>query len=162
MTAQRFSGELARGAARDVGFAWSLGLGIGLIALGLLGFVGDPLVGAPTAAWGTPLFLTGDAHDILNLVTGALLLYGALGLTPARRGALLLVVGAIGIGRFLLGLLSGDYLGLLGYPVNLPDQLLLLVTSAVSMVVGYVARGGSLRRAHPDAAATAGASPTDG
>ncbi len=157
MTAQRISGDLARGAARDVGFAWSLALGIGLIVLGLLGFVGNPLVGVPTVAWGTPLFLTGNAHDVLNLVAGAVVLYGALGLTGWRRGALLMIVGVIGLVLFLVGLMSGSYLGLLAYPVNLLDQLLLLVASGVSVLVGYVARGGSIRRpgaAEPDSADT--------
>ncbi len=146
MTAQRISGDLARGAARDVGFAWSLGLGIGLIVFGLLGFVGNPLVGVPTVAWGTPLFLTGNAHDVLNLVAGAVVLYGALGLTGRRRGALLMGVGLVGLVLFLVGLVSGNYLGLLAYPVSLLDQLLLLALSGVSIVVGYVARGGSLGR----------------
>jgi hypothetical protein len=146
MTAQRISGDLARGAARDVGFAWAMGVGVGLIALGLLGFVGNPLVGAPTVAWGSPLFLTGNAHDVLNLVAGAVLLYGALGLTGRRRGALLICAGVVGLALLVGGLISGDYLGLLAYPVNLFDQLLLLVVSGVSVLVGYVARGGALRR----------------
>ena len=93
MTAQRIGTGLARGAAGDIGFAWALGLGVGLLAFGLLGFVPNPLVGAPSVTWGTPLFVTGDAHDVLNLVAGAVVLYGALGLTGRRRGVLLIVVG---------------------------------------------------------------------
>ena len=67
-------------------------LGIGLIVVGLLGFAPNPLVGAPSSAWGTPLFLTGNALDVIHLVAGAVVLYGALGLTgppprePAHRG----------------------------------------------------------------------------
>jgi len=146
MTAPRISSDLARGAAGDIGFAWALALGIGLLCLGLLGFVPNPLVGAPTAAWGTPWFVTGDAHDVLNLVAGAVVLYGALGLTSRRRGALLVVMGIIGLASFLVALVSGTVFGLLAYPVNLLDQLLLLVISGVSVVVGYVAQGGTLRR----------------
>src|SRR3954466_1298622 len=136
MTAQRIGTDLARGAARDVGFAWALCLGIGLIVIGLLGFVGNPLVGVPTVAWGTPLFLTGHAHDVLHLVLGAVLLYGALGLTSGRRGVLLMGVGVIGLLLFLAGLISGSYFGLLEYPVNLLDQVLWLVISGVSLAVG--------------------------
>jgi hypothetical protein len=148
MTAQRIGTDLARGAAGDIGFAWALGLGIGLLAFGLLGFVPNPLVGAPSAAWGTPVFVTGDAHDVLNLVAGAIVLYGALGLTGRRRGGLLIVAGVIGLVLFLVGLVSGTAFGLLAYPVNLPDQLLLLVVGGVSIAVGYLARGGTLRRPH--------------
>jgi hypothetical protein len=117
--------------------------------------VGNPLVGAPTVAWGTPLFLTGHAHDVLHLVLGAVVLYGALGLTGRRRGVLLMGVGVIGLLLFLAGLVDGTYFGLLAYPVNLLDQLLWLAISGVSLVVGYLARGGSLRRptdARPPAA----------
>jgi hypothetical protein len=146
MTAQRIGTGLARGAAGDIGFAWALGLGVGLLAFGLLGFVPNPLVGAPSVTWGTPLFVTGDAHDMLNLVAGAVILYGALGLTGRRRGVLLIVTGVIGLVLFLAGLVSGNVFGLLPYPVNLLDQLLLLVISGISVVVGYVARGGTLRR----------------
>jgi len=146
MTAQRIGTDLAQGAAADVGFAWSLGLGIGLIAMGLLGFVPNPLVGAPTAAWGSPVFLTGDAHNVLDLVAGAVLLYAALGLAGARRGSVLMGVGIIGLVAFLVGLLNGTAFGLLSYPVNLPDQLLLLLVSGVSIGIGYLARGGSMGR----------------
>jgi hypothetical protein len=157
MTAQRIGTDLARGAAGDIGFAWSLGLGIGLLAMGLLGFVPNPLVGAPSPAWGTPLFLTGDAHDVLDLVAGAAVLYAALGLTGRRRGALLIGAGVIGLVLFLVGLVSGTGFGLLAYPVNLPDQLLLLVVSGVSIAVGYLARGGSLRRPSGGDPSTTGA-----
>jgi hypothetical protein len=146
MTAQRIGTDLARGAAGDIGFAWALALGVGLLCFGLLGFVPNPVVGAPSAAWGTPVFVTGDAHDVLDLVAGAVVLYGALGLTGRRRGVLLIVAGVIGLVLFLLGLVSGTGFGLLVYPVNLPDQMLLLVVSGVSIAVGYLARGGTLRR----------------
>ena len=70
-------------------FLWSLGLGIGLIVVGLLGFFANPIVGAPSAAWGVPLFLTGTAHDMVHLVAGAVVLYVAFGLTGPRRASLL-------------------------------------------------------------------------
>jgi hypothetical protein len=133
-----------RGSARDVTFMWSLGLGIGLIVVGLLGFTSNPIVGAPSAAWGEPLFLTGSAHDVLHLVAGAVILYGALGLTASRRANLLIGIGVAWLVMFLLCLVSGDLFGLLAYPVNLPDQLLLLVIGGVSVGVGYLSRSGVL------------------
>ena len=45
-----------------------------------------------------------------------------------------MVVGVIGLVAFLVGLISGTGFGLLSYPVNLLDQLLLLVISGVSLV----------------------------
>ena len=142
MTAQRIGSHPATGDARDLGFVWSLGLGIGLIVMGLLGFVPNPIVGGPTMGLGTPVFLTGSAQDVLHLIGGAVLLYGALGLTGPRRAVLLMGVGAVLLIVFLLCLLSGDLFGLLAYPVNVLDQLLHLVVGSVSIGVGYVARNG--------------------
>ncbi len=103
MTAQRISSGLARGADRDIGFLWSLALGIGLIVVALLGFAPNPLVGVPSSSWGSPLFLTGNVLDVIHLVLGAVLLYGALGLTVRRRASLLIVVGVIELVLFLRG-----------------------------------------------------------
>ena len=136
--------DLTGGATRDITFAWSLGLGVGLIVLGLLGFVSNPIVGAPSAAWGVPLFVTGSAHDVLHLMAGAVLMYGALGLIGARRANLLIGAGVAWLAVFLLCLLSGNLFGLLAYPVNVLDQLLHLVIGVVSVGVGYLARTGAL------------------
>lgn len=134
--------ELARGATRDPGFAWALGLGIGFVVIGLLGFVPNPIVGEPSGSWGMPLFLTGSAQDVLHLIGGAVLLYGALGLTGPRRAVLLMGVGIVLLAVFLLCLVSGNLFGLLAYPVNLADQLLHLVVGVGSVALGYVARNG--------------------
>src|SRR5262245_21967590 len=89
--------DIVRAAAGDPGFAWALGLGVVLIVLGLLGFVSNPLVGAPSARWGTPLLLTGDSHDVVHLVGGAVALHAALGMSRGRRDVVLVVLGAIAL-----------------------------------------------------------------
>ncbi len=144
MTAQRISHRLTQAASRDTGFLWSLVLGTTMVVVGLLGFAPNPLLGAPSSAWGTPLFLTGNTLDVIHLVTGAVVLYGAMGLTVRRRANLLITVGAIELVLFTMGLLSGDLFGALRYHASLLDQLLLLVVASISIGVGYVGRGGTL------------------
>jgi hypothetical protein len=136
--------DLSRQPSRDVAFLWSLGLGIGLIVVGLLGFTSNPIVGAPSAAWDVPLFVTGSAHSVLHLVAGAVVLYAALGLTGPRRANLLMGIGVVWLAMFLVCLVSGDLFGLLVYHVNLLDQLLLLVIGGVSVGIGYLSRSGAL------------------
>ncbi len=41
-----------------------------------------------------------------------------------------------------MGLVSGDLFGLVAFHASLLDQLVLLVIAAVTLGVGYVARGG--------------------
>jgi hypothetical protein len=160
MTAQRNDQGHAGGAGRDYGFLWCLGLGIGMIAVGLLGLPSNPLVGDPSSAWGTPLFLTGNVLDVIHLVTGAVLLYGALGLTARRRATLLITVGVIQMVLFVAGLISGDLFGALRYHASLLDQLLLLIIASINVGIGYLGRGGtldSLRRVRTtDTGATGG------
>lgn len=149
MTAQRVGRGLGAGAGSDPGAAWAFVLGTGFIVFGLFGFVPNPIAGAPSVAWGTPLFLTGHARDTIDLILGAVVLYGALGLTVQRRGGLLIAVGSVALALFLLGLLSGTWVGVVGYPVNLLDQASLLFVGVTSVVVGWRSRGGSLPWSHP-------------
>jgi hypothetical protein len=132
---------MAGGTAADPGFVWALGVGIVLIGLGLLGFVPNPLVGAPSAAWGTPLLLTGDAHDVLHLVGGAVALHAALGMSRARRDAVLIGLGAVALVLLALGLLDGRWFGIAPYSVGLADQLLHLVVGLGSLVMGLAGTG---------------------
>jgi hypothetical protein len=147
--------DVARAAAGDPGFAWALGLGVVLIGLGLLGFVPNPLVGAPSVAWGTPLLVTGDSHDVVHLVGGAIALHAALGLSRARRDSVLIALGAVSLVLLVLGILDGRWLGVVPYPVGLADQLLHLVVGLGCILVGLAGRGTSA--AVPGVAAMAGA-----
>jgi hypothetical protein len=147
--------DVARAAAGDPGFVWALGLGVVLIALALLGFVPNPFVGAPSARWGTPLLVTGDSHDVVHLIGGAVALHAALGLSRARRDVVLVVLGAIALLLLALGILDGRWLGLLTWPVGLADQLLHLIVGLGSMLVGLAGLGafemGSRSTSDPEA-----------
>lgn len=135
----------ARTSDRDIGLLWSLVLGGGMILVGLLGFVPNPLVGDASSAWGSPISLTGHVRNVIHLVTGAVLLYAALGLTYRRRGWLLVAVGVVQLVMVLLGLVSGDMFGALRYHVSALDQVVLLAVALANVAIGFVATGGSLR-----------------
>jgi hypothetical protein len=164
--------DMAGGAAADPGFVWALVIGVGLIALGLLGFVPNPIVGSPSAAWGTPLLLTGDAHDVIHLVGGAIAIHAALGMSRPHRDGTLIGLGAAALVLLALGLLDGRWFGVAPYSVGLADQLLHLIVGLGSLVMGLAGSGtvnvplvtGAYRRASAAAASggpsTVGAEPT--
>jgi hypothetical protein len=133
--------DVAGGTAADPGFVWALVVGMGLVVLGLLGFVPNPIVGSPSAAWGTPLLLTGDAHDVLHLVGGAVALHAALGMSRAHRDVVLIGLGAAALILLALGLLDGRWLGIAPFHVGLSDQLLHLIVGVGSLVTGLAGTG---------------------
>lgn len=158
--------DVVRAASVDPGFAWALGLGVVLIALGLLGFVPNPLVGAPSPQWGSPLLVTGDSHDVVHLVGGAIALHAALGMSRPRRDIVLITLGAVSLLLLAVGILDGRWFGLVPWPVSLADQLLHLVAGLGSILVGLAGRGAFEMGGTPaasdaigSAATTAGASP---
>lgn len=163
--------DMAGGAAADPGFAWALVVGVALVAIGLLGFVPNPLVGSPTAGWGTPVLLTGDAHDVIHLVGGAIAIHAALGLSRPHRDAVLVGLGTAALVLLALGLLDGRWFGVAPYPVGLGDQLLHLVVGLGSLVMGLAGSGvvnvpvvtGAYRRASvASASGTGTAAPVTG
>ena len=112
-------------------------VGIVLVAVGLLGFISNPIVGD-----GNALFLTGTVHNIVHLATGALALAIAFVLPADRQ-----VTGVIGFGVlylvvFLALLVSPTLFGLLSYPVNVADQLLHIGLAVISFLVAWTARSG--------------------
>jgi hypothetical protein len=118
-------------------------LGVVLIAVGLLGFIGNPIVGEPQ---NNPLFVTGTMHNLVHLLTGAAALYIAFGLTAAQRPVGLIVLGVAYGGVLVLTLLSGNLFGLLGndaYKVNTMDHVLHALLAVASIGVGIWARGAS-------------------
>ncbi len=133
--------DMAGGTAADPGFVWALVVGVLLVCLGLLGFVPNPIVGSPSPAWGTPLLLTGDAHDVLHLVAGAVALHAALGMSRAHRDGVLIGLGAAALILLALGLLDGRWLGIAPFHVGLADQLLHLIVGVGSLVMGLAGTG---------------------
>ena len=117
--------------------AYAALVGIVLVAVGLLGFISNPIVGD-----GNALFLTGTVHNIVHLATGALALAIAF-ILPANQQ----VNGVIGFGVlylvvFIALLISPTLFGLLSYPVNVADQLLHIGLAVISFLVAWMARSG--------------------
>ena len=117
--------------------AYAALVGIVLVAVGLLGFISNPIVGD-----GNALFLTGTMHNIVHLVTGALAL-GIAFVLPAGQQ----VNGVFGLGIlyavvFVALIISPNLFGILSYNVNAADQLLHIGLAVVSIAVAWMARSG--------------------
>jgi hypothetical protein len=113
-------------------------VGAVLIALGLAGAIGNPIVGRPDT---TGLIVTGFGHDLVHLVTGALFLHVGIALNGRNRA-----YGLIGLGIFflvtgVLSLVSSDLLGLYDAPTSGMDQLAHLLLGVATIVVGWMGRG---------------------
>jgi hypothetical protein len=117
----------------------ALALGLVLLALGVLGLIGGPIVGRPASE---PLVVTGPGHDILHLILGALFIHVAFGLAGRAAADGLTMLGLVSLAVAALTVVSPDLLGLLGAPANLGDQLLHVVIGGVAIVVGRLARSG--------------------
>ncbi len=110
--------------------------GIVLVLVGVLGFIpaltpGGNLLG---------LFEVDLLHNIVHLVTGASALY--LTMTMGEKGAVLFgkVFGIVYALVTVLGLLTGNALGLPGLiAVNMADNLLHVALTAVFLYVGFTA-----------------------
>ena len=124
--------------------AWIILAGAVLVLVGALGFIPNPLVGQDSA-----LIPTGSVHNIVHLGTGILALYIGLGLKGST-----LVNGVIGFGVlyaviFVVVLLSPTLFGLFSVAANVFLHVIHAALAAVSLTVGYMARGMS----EPDMAA---------
>jgi hypothetical protein len=113
--------------------------GIVLVAVGLLGFIDNPLVGDTANA----LIPTDTLHNIVHLATGLVALYIAFGLRGENQ-----VNGAIGFGVlyvviFLAVLVSPTLFGLFTVPANAVIHVIHAALAIVSLGVGYMARGRS-------------------
>ena len=124
---------------RNTGLAmgWITLAGIVLVAVGLLGFVSNPLVGSASGA----LVATDAVHNVVHILTGLLALYIGLGLKGANQ-----INGVIGFGVlyaviFVAVLLSPNLFGLFSVPANAVDHVIHVALAVVSLAVGYMARG---------------------
>lgn len=116
--------------------SWLLLAGVILVAVGILGFVPNPIVGT------TGLVATDNLHNIVHLLTGLL----ALGLAYAMRndiGTATILFGALYLVVFLATLVSPKLFGLFTVEVNAIDHLIHIGLAFVSLALGYMARGRS-------------------
>lgn len=127
------------GAARTLAQTACLAIGIGLIAAGILGFffggdsfsTGDPVQGQE--------FLSLEVngwHNVVHIVTGALLLFAA----PKAKlaGTMLLIFGIAYAVVTVWGFVDGDSVTTL-IPVNLTDNILHAILAVSSLFVALTA-----------------------
>ena len=116
-------------------------VGVVLVLVGLLGFIGNPIVGEPQ---NNPLFVTGTIHNIVHLLTGAAALYVAFGMSADQRPMGLIGLGVAYAAVLVLTIVSPNLFGLLGdnrYNVNTLDHALHAVLAIASIAVGWWSRG---------------------
>jgi hypothetical protein len=117
--------------------SWMALAGIVLVAVGLLGFISNPLVGSAANA----LIPTDAIHNVVHLATGLLALYVAFGMRGAAQ-----VNGTIGFGIlyaviFVAVLLSPTLFGIFTVAANATIHIIHAALAVVSLAVGYMARG---------------------
>lgn len=122
------------------GFAVAVG-GV-LIALGLLGSFGNPLIGRPETG---AVLSSGAGLDLIHVVTGALFVHVGLALNGRNRANGLMALGGFFILIGFVSLVSNDLLGTFGAPASGLGQIAHIVLGIASLVVGWMGRGGELR-----------------
>ncbi len=122
--------------------AWAALAGIVLVAVGLLGFVPNPLVGSTSGA----LVPTDTLHNIVHLATGAIALWIAFGTSGKTQVDALMGFGALYVVIFLAVLVSPTLFGLFTVPANAVIHLIHAALAVVSLGVAYMARGSGVAR----------------
>jgi hypothetical protein len=116
-------------------------MGALLTVVALLGFFGNPIVGAGS---GGPLLVTGIVHDLVHLTTGALLLYIAFGMGGRAQADALIGMGIAYVALVVLTLLSPNLLGIFNYPANGLDHVFHLAVGAACIGVGWLGRSAAM------------------
>jgi hypothetical protein len=112
-------------------------IGVALIGVGLLGFIQNPIVGAPD--W-NPIFVAGAPHNIVHIASGAVALYIAFGLAGRARANALMGFGVLYAVVLVALFIDADLFGLFEFEVNMADHLLHLALAAIPLGVGWMAR----------------------
>ena len=121
-----------------LGRTFAMVVGVVLIALGLAGSVGNPIVGRPDT---TGIIVTGFGHDLVHLICGALFLHVGIALNGRNRAYGLVCLGVFLLASGLLSLLSADLLGIYDAPASGLDQLAHLALGIAAIVIGWSGRG---------------------
>ena len=116
--------------------AWMALAGIVLVAVGLLGFIDNPLVGAQSGA----LVPTDAVHNVVHLATGLVALYIAFGLRGESQVNATIGFGVLYVVIFLAVLVSPNLFGLFQVPANEVLHVIHAALALVSIAVGYMAR----------------------
>lgn len=116
--------------------AWATLAGIVLVAVGLLGFVPNPLVGSASGA----LVPTDALHNIVHLGTGLLALGIAFAMTGKSQVDGMFGFGILYVVIFLAVVVSPTLFGLFSIPANAILHIIHAALAVVSLVVAYMAR----------------------
>ncbi len=116
--------------------AWATLAGIVLVAVGLLGFVPNPLVGSASGA-----LVPSDAlHNIVHLGTGLLALGIAFAMTGKSQVDGMFGFGILYVVIFLAVVVSPTLFGLFSIPANAILHIIHAALAVVSLGVAYMAR----------------------
>jgi hypothetical protein len=105
-------------------------LGVVFLAVGVLGFIPNPLI-SPTG-----LFVVNPLHNLVHLVSGAVLLAGAY--TSLGASLALKIIGVVYAAVAVLGLLSGGTMLLGLIAVNHADHWLHVALAVVILAAGFL------------------------
>jgi hypothetical protein len=117
--------------------AWATLVGIVLIATGLIGFLGTPLVGSAGGA----LVPTDNLHNVVHLGTGVLALGIAYGTSGRTQVDAMLGFGILYVVIFVAVLISPTLFGLFTVPANAVVHVIHAAVAVVSLGVALMARG---------------------
>src|SRR5918997_2716101 len=121
---------------------WMTLAGIVLVAVGLLGFINNPIVGADPNA----LVQTNTLHNIVHLATGLIALYIAFGLHGENQANAAIGFGVLYVVILLALIVSPTLFGLFAdAPADINEHLIHVTLAVVSLAVGYMARNRSAR-----------------
>jgi hypothetical protein len=116
--------------------AWATLAGIVLVAVGLLGFISNPLVGSADGA----LIPTDTLHNIVHLGTGVLALGIAFATSGKTQVDAMFGFGILYVVIFLAVVVSPTLFGLFSVPANVVLHVIHAALAAVSLGVAYMAR----------------------
>lgn len=120
---------------------WITLVGVVLLAVGLLGFSNNALVGGVDA-----VFPTGNVHNVVHVLTGLIALYVAFIAKGATQINGIIGFGVLYVVIFVACLISPNLFGLFDISVNLADHLLHAGVAVVSLGLGYMARNAAMTK----------------
>jgi Domain of unknown function (DUF4383) len=123
--------------------AWAALVGVVLVATGLLGFLGTPLVGSASGA----LVPTDNLHNVVHIATGLLALWIAFGTTGKTQVDAMLGFGILYVVIFVAVLVSPTLFGLFSIPANAVVHVIHAAVAIVSLAVALMARSSVPARA---------------
>ena len=127
----------------NIAQAWMALVGLVLLAAGIIGFLNTPLAGSSANA----LLATDKVHNVVHLGTGLLALAIAFGLRGETQVNAVIGFGVLYVIIFVAVLLSPTLFGLFSVSANAPIHVIHAAVAAVTLAVGFMARGSATQTA---------------